>query len=186
MRPAASVQFLVQQHSWKPKLCGYTSGCESWLFAWLAAWASSNYMSVWVWCWVLVSLSVELRGASRASQFCCMDWVRSNMSDALCSTWATGSTQMGSQYHQTFYIAVTIITPLGISGQVGRVSPRGYPNHPKPLPVNPVCGHLLHWWDEEAHMVPQGMTSYLIFSWVKSCPFWLTDPGEIPADDKGC
>lgn len=68
----------------------------------------------------------------------------SNMSDALCSTWATGSTQMDSQYHQTLYITVTIITPLGISGQVGRVFPCGYPNHPKPLSVNPVCGHLLH------------------------------------------
>lgn len=66
------------------------------------------------------------------------------MSDALRSTWATGSTQMDSQYHQTLYIAVTIITPLGISGQVGRVSPCGYPNHPKTLPVDPVCGHLLH------------------------------------------
>ena len=49
--------------------------------------------------WVLTSFSVELRWASCASQFCCMDWMRSNMSDALHSTRATGSAQMDSQYH---------------------------------------------------------------------------------------
>lgn len=51
---------------------------------------------------------------------------------------------MDSQYHQTLYLIVTIITLLGVSGQVGRVSPCEYPTLPKPLPVYTVCGHLPH------------------------------------------
>lgn len=75
---------------------------------------------------------------------------------------------LGNREHSSGQSVLQDFTPWwlflfwGIGGQVGRVSPCGYPAFPKPLPVYPVCGYLPPWRDKEAHMLLQGTTSCLI------------------------